>query len=190
MRTLLLHALSAATYVDGFLMPHLTSSWANSLTTELSRQPLADISTTVVASVQSPVIEAASQPHMDLSTLAVGFGYYAFGMLALTYWDEHVLPSLMDPDSYNKWTGLTHPVHKKPPEPISLLNAQLKGLPSLDLLREACVNIGSTDDYYNQYLCAIPVLAEHDDGFDGCEVSSEFSEFYGTEIELCRRMRR
>ena len=123
-------------------------------------------------------------------SILTGFACYAVGMCALTAWDEHVLPRMMEPAAYKKWTGMTHPSLKESP---SLENAVLFGLPTLEEIMDACVLIKTADNALaHQFICAMSHTSEWDseDEYDHCEVSEEWSAHYGVEVATCRRARR
>lgn len=123
-------------------------------------------------------------------SILTGFACYAVGMCALTAWDKHVLPGMMEPTAYKKWTGMTHPSLKESP---SLENAVLFGLPTLEEIMDACVLLKTADNALAyQFICATSHTSEWDseEKYDHCEVSEEWSAHYGVEIATCRRARR
>ena len=77
-------------------------------------------------------------------------------------------------------------------QPVSMLTADLPfGLPSLEEVKSlACVRIGATDETWTQYLCATDESSWEYDAYDACEISPEFSDYYGVEVALCLRQNR
>lgn len=75
-------------------------------------------------------------------------------------------------------------------DPVSMLTADLPfGLPTLEEVELACVRIGATDKTWTQYLCATDSDWKYD-AYEACEISSDFSDYYGIEVAVCLRHNR
>jgi len=113
--------------------------------------------------------------------------WYMVGYWLLTVWDEHGLSMFLDPVSYKKWTGMTHPKEKQQIEAnaakLKPATVQLNSpLPSLEELADACHRVG-TSNGWAQYLC----LAETPS--DWCRLNDDFTAHYGVPCYVCQRQR-
>ena len=152
-------------------------------------------------------------PTSDKSMLLTGLGFYAVTMLALTWWDEEMLPKLQDkglmptiPGSlrHRRLQTLSKEQRELPWLTPSTAQYQGKALPGLDDILKQPVRIGEYSGVA-QYLKAhseaelvpeyIAVDRRPTDGtpFDAdelgcvCMVSPEFTDHYGKRVYLCKR---
>ena len=119
----------------------------------------------------------------------------------------------LTPEQYKQHTGMKHPALKTPKavkmpavgtahstekktmtpvsdytHPVSMLTADLPfGLPALEEISQACVRIGAMDKTWTQYLCSTSTDGWEYDAYDACEISPDFSDYYGVQVAVCLR---
>jgi len=134
-----------------------------------------------------PAAEAVG-PHW--SPMVTGLACYAFGMAALTAWDEHVLPHIVErmdttdekKDMIRDRLGIAKPRPQEPAKDLSLqaLAFARTPLPSLEQLKSSCHFVG-TRSGWREWICTLPSQEME------CKVNEDFTTYYGEPIYICRR---
>ena len=142
-------------------------------------------------------------------SLLTGFAFYAGTMIALTAWDEHVVPKLQDAGVLPEMPGSVRSIR------LSRLSKEQRelpwftpltadrALPDLETVEQEPVRVGQYGGV-TQFIKAhaqsepIPIKVPAQRPTDGtpfdaeelcavCKVSKEFSDHYGRRIYLCKR---
>ena len=123
----------------------------------------------------------------------VGVVVYSLTMLALSWYDEHVLPDLQDRGIMPVIPGELQKLSTRDKE-VPYLNPTTMdrrvALPAYAELKDSCFRIGVSGNVA-QYICVggdkPPRAMGADDGFGVCERSDTFSKHYGTTVWICKR---
>mmetsp|Transcript_1505 Transcript_1505/g.2829 ORF Transcript_1505/g.2829 Transcript_1505/m.2829 type:complete len:197 (+) Transcript_1505:94-684(+) len=186
--TLLVSALAVGC---GFTLPTLgmhtqnIAIHATSMLTAGQVDPFAD----PMFGAASEVQQAASQGD-PIRTLITGAIVYGVSMIALSYWEDHILPDLQE-------RGIMPRITKGYEEKARMLKSekllpwltpltadQSVPLPVYADLEKSCHHVGRNGDVH-QYICAAENYKP--DKLIDCQISKEFSELYGKPVLICKR---